>query len=255
MVINVFMSVVRGNGAKHVTFQMAAMVKKLKKESRVLVVDFDLESPHLASSFFSKDEVRGLDRLIEQMNTPHFVEDVMFKDQILETPIGIDVLRGAFLRRNLTKEHVHKILSLAKLFYDEIFIVTASKSNQVTSVVSLMRADRVFLITRNNHANIMRLDWVLGYVDMYSSTKERFAIYNYKNMLSHVDLSEKLHEHQYQILGILDFSPHEVDHGNLLKKKLFSSLNDVTYKKMAMSVFVPKKQKQKLKRTDKEISK
>ncbi|TCJ98253.1 UNVERIFIED_ORG: hypothetical protein BDK47_11839 [Anoxybacillus amylolyticus] len=231
----VCLSVVAGNGAKHVAFQIAAMRQKLKREKKVLVIDFDLESPFLAASFFDEGESRGVSRLLEQMRSAHFSED-LFLSQVIHTTAGVDVLRGGFVRAMLTKEYAEHILVLAKRFYDDVLVVVRPSNHQAASIVSLMQADGVLLVVRNNQANLLRLSWVMDYVEMYADTKRKWAVYNYKNRLSHVSISERLVERGYQVAGVLEFCPSEVDHRHFQRRWSFFS-NASVYKRMVQLMF------------------
>lgn len=236
----VCLSVVAGNGAKHIAFQVAAMRQRLKREKKVLVVDFDVESPFLAAPFLDEGESRGVSRLLEQMRSARFSED-LFLSQVIHTPAEVDVLPGGWVRTTLTKEYAEHILALAKRFYDDVLVVVRPSNHQAASIVSLMQADAVLLVVRNNQANLLRLPWVMDYVEMYADTKRKWAVYNYKNRLSHVSVSERLVERGYQIVGVVEFCPSEVDHRHLRRRWSFSP-NVSVYKQMVRFMFLDESQ-------------
>ncbi|BBW98954.1 hypothetical protein [Geobacillus subterraneus] len=136
----------------------------------------------------------------------------------------------------MTQEDAERILALASRFYDDVLVVVRPCNHQAASIVSLMKADGVLLVVRNNQANLLRLPWVMDYIEMYTDAKRKWAVYNYKNRLSHVSVSECLVGRGYQIAGAVEFCPSEVDHQNLQRRWSFSS-NASTYKRVVRCLF------------------
>ena len=220
-------SVVQGNGAKYVTTNLAFEFQKKYKDSKVLLVDFDFENPYLAYEYTKNDKVHGIDNIINSISGEGLSLEI-FKENIVNTSINLDVLKGTkFLDRhkNFTKEVIETILELAKSIYDYIFVVINNNAKNAGTVYSLMNADELILITKNNYSNMEKINKVIKTLSIYyKKQKEILMIYNMKNHNAKAEVNSNLTDSNVKIIGVLDYDEKTIDNVNLAQRmgKLFT---------------------------------
>jgi len=235
-------SAVQGNGSKYLATNLAFDIKKRKKDKRVLLIDFDFDNPFLAYPFVSHDEVHGIDNLVNSI-TENEVSDELFLENIIETSVGVHVLRGTrFIEKPkmFSQQKIGVILKKAKQLYDHTYVVVNCKANNAGTIVSLMETDQVILVLRNNHSNLMRVERALKLIQQYSSVNEIKVVYNFKNVHIDVDINSKFESYPVKILGVLEYEEKGIDNLNLMKKdslfsrsvnaKVFSNINEKLWK-------------------------
>lgn len=225
--ICVITSVVPGNGAKWVATSLASSMIDEKEENKVLLIDFDFENPFLASPYVKHDEIHGIDNLVTHISD-NDVSNEIFLENVITTNFGADVLKGTnFIEKakRFSKEHIEVILNKAKLLYDYVYVVVNAKANSAGTVYSLANADKILLVLRNNHANERKIDLVLKLIEQYKkSTASLYAIYNYKNLNTDVQINFVSINESVKVLGALNYDEKDIDNLGLDKKKsLFGS--------------------------------
>lgn len=232
----VLTSVVQGNGAKYVATNLACELKQREKNARILLVDFDFDNPFLAYSFVQHDDIHGLDNLINNISSQG-IDDELFMENIIKTKINVDVLKGTnFIEKpkKFTAEQINIILEKSLKLYDYVYVVVNAKANNAGTIYSLMKADKVLLVLRNNYANLERVDRVLKLVNQYYPKKGISVVYNFKNLNSKLNINKKFDDLDTEILGVLDYEEKGIDNLNLEKKEsLFNrSANSKTFAKI-----------------------
>lgn len=218
--ICVITSVVQGNGSKYIATNLATDLKRREKDSRILLVDFDFDNPFLATAFTEHDDIHGIDELSNCITSEGVAEN-LFLENVVETKLQVDVLKGTkFIEKNrmFTKQHIESILERAKDLYDFIYVVVNANSSNAGTIYSLLKADKVMMTLRNNHSNLNRLLKTLNLLKQYSATKEFYAVYNYKNLTSKLNLNKKFEGEPVQIAGVLEYDEKGIDNLNLEKK-------------------------------------
>jgi MinD-like ATPase involved in chromosome partitioning or flagellar assembly len=222
-IVYAVISVVQGNGAKYVATNLARMEKRNFKNRRVLLVDFDFENPFLAHEFVKKDSTHGIDNLLPHIH-PSGVSEEIFLENIIQTRMDVDVLRGTqFIDKikQFTKHHIETILKTAREIYDSIYVVISPRATNAGTVYTLFNADQVLMVLRNNHSNYLRMDKAMKVVEQYIRTDNPILlIYNFQNSNSKVDVTEKLKEYllDLKVAGILEYDDRSIDNVDLDKK-------------------------------------
>lgn len=234
--ITVITSAVQGNGSKFLATNLACEWKRKKKDTKILLVDFDIDNPFLAHTFVKHDEVHGVDNLANNISEEG-LKDELFLENLIETKLGVDVLRGTrFIEKSklLSQLQVEVMLEKARQFYDYIYVVVNCKSNNAGTIVSLMQADQVVLVLRNNYSNMLRVERSLKLIQQYCTADEIFAVYNFKNLNSKLDINGKFDKYPVRILEVIDYEERAIDNSNLEKREpMFSrSVNSKAFSKI-----------------------
>lgn len=222
------MSVVPGNGAKYVATNLAKAVRHKDKSKRVLLVDFDFENPFLAYVFVKHDITHGIDNLLPHIHESGVNEEI-FKENIISTRLGVDVLKGtqfAGKTKMFSRLHIETILNVAKKLYDVVIVVISSKANNAGTIYTLLHADQLIMVLRNNYSNELKLDKVVDVVQhYYRSENPVLLVYNFQNIHSKAGVNEKLQSFsiEVKVVGVLEYDERSIDNIDLDKKEsLFS---------------------------------
>lgn len=245
--ICVISSVVQGNGAKYVATNLATELMNREKNIKVLLVDFDFENPFLAHAFVKHDEVHGIDNLANNI-TSEGISDELFMENVIQTKLNVDVLKGTqFIEKPklFSNQHIEVILAKAKEMYDYVYVVINAKANNAGTIFSLMKADNIVLVLRNNYANLQRIDKALKLVAQYAPKNEASVVYNFKNLNSKLNINKKFDDNSVRILGVLEYEEKGIDNLNLEKKEsMFNrSVNSKVFKKMNKELWIKKEGK------------
>lgn len=214
---------VAGNGGKYVATELAHELKDRHKGSHVLLIDFDFEQPYLASALTKHDSVHGIDNLLNHMAGGE-LSDAMFEENLIETKGKVYVLRGVRTTEKgklLSRIQVETIINKAKKLFDYIYIVINPRSNNAGSLLTLMNADRVLVVLRNNEANDKTITKTIKLIRQYSMVDKIYLVYNFKNLHSKVRLNNKLDPEEERIIGILNYIPNTIDNIHQLRSGVF----------------------------------
>ncbi|WCF11410.1 Cobyrinic acid a,c-diamide synthase (plasmid) [Paenibacillus thiaminolyticus] len=224
------MSLVQGNGAKYVSTNIARSIKRTykKEDRRVLLVDFDFENPFLAYDLIAHDINHGIDTLVPNIYDSTVGKEI-FKENIIQTRIDVDVLRGTKFPgkiKQYSKSQIEGILKAAKEIYDDIIVVISCKANNAGTIYTLFHADEVLLIVRDNYTNYMQFDRVIRTIMMYSrNSKSILVIYNMQNQYAKSHLNQKVKDSPIdaEVIAVLEQDERSIDNVDLQKKeKLFA---------------------------------
>lgn len=229
------MSVVPQNGAKYVATNLGYFIKKTRKNKskKVLLIDFDFKNPTLCYHYIN-ESIYNIDKLslIEKD-----LDNEVFERTVSKTKLGFDVLKGTEVCNSelISKELIANILNISKEMYDYIFVVINSNINNPATVISLLNATKVILVTKNDYTNNLKIEGALSTVKKFMKDKSNINIlYNYSNYLHKIKVSKKIKDDTVDYLSILDYAPKSIDNINL-GKKLFTSkktINDNKFKKI-----------------------
>lgn len=234
-------SFVQGNGAKYVAVNLAFDLVKNKSNNKVLLLDFDFDYPHLAERYIPSDTMRGLDNLVTYVQGDKLTED-SFLQEVIETKIGVDVLKGTKYPgkgREFTVEQIKAILSIAKECYDYVIVVVGRKPDNAGTVVSCMMADHVLCVVRDNYSNVSQAKTILRGLHHYTSNEHILIVYNYLEDQAESNLVEVLESESVHVVGALRYDPKSIDNQNLEKKdSLFNkSLNAKEFTKINQMIW------------------
>lgn len=232
-------SVVQGNGAKYLATNLGyELSKKFKNENKVLLIDFDFDNPCLAYEYVKNDDIHGIDNIVSSISSGGLTEE-LFKDNIISTPIGVDVLRGTKFPekfKSFTKDIIETILNYSKKLYDYIFVVITNKANNAGTVYTLFNADDLIVVARNNYSNMIRIEKIMKMLlQYYRQEKSIKMVYNFKNHNAKSDINSKLSGVNIEVVGILDYDEKSIDNIDLEKRmSVFGSksINNKTFTKI-----------------------
>lgn len=225
------MSLIPQNGAKYVTSNLGFFMKKKFKNKKILLIDFDFENPTLYYHFI-KDSVYSIDDLISIEKS---LDRNSFYNNIIKTEFKVDIFKGSGLgTANLfSKELIAIILNFAKEMYDYIFVVTSSDVNNSAIIMTLLNADKVILVVRNNYSNLLKIDKKLKEINTFVKDKSIIKIVaNFNNYNQEMNILDKVQGYSY--LSLLDFVSKSIDNRNL-KEKFFikrKTINDRKFKEI-----------------------
>ena len=230
-----FSSIVQGNGAKFVATNTAYFLNKMH-ETKTVVIDLDFENPSLAYEYTNHDSIHGIDNLLSLINSESLTDE-LFRDNIITTALGFDIIKGSELleRKSIfTKKIIDDILETALELYDFVFVVAGSKPNNAGTISSLLKANDVFLIARNNYSNKLAFPKVIEFFESYYPNQINI-IHNIQNTFATSEFNEVLIEGKIVVTNSLSYDERAIDNIDLKNKKsIFSKgLNDVEFTKIS----------------------
>ena len=235
------MSLIPQNGAKYVTVNLGFFTKKRKKDSEVLLIDLDFDNPTLGY-FYTKDSVYSIDNLVPVKND---LKKNTFKNNITKTSLGFDILKGSSVKSNnyISSNLVATVLNLAKEIYDYVFVVTQSDLKNSNVAITLLNADEVILVLKNNYSNLVKSTGFLQEIQPFIRKESHLnMILNYKDYRNEVNISEIIKESNNEMninyLGVLDYDAKSTDNLNLKEKNFFkrASVNDRVFKHICKKI-------------------
>lgn len=221
-------SIAQNSGAKYFVTNLAHYIKKRDKrdEINVLIIDFDFNNPYLAHNYVKHDKVHGVDNLLNTINSGG-LNDELFLDNVIETSLKFDVLKGTSLpekKRMFTKEAIETILDKAVNIYDYVFAVIGNNPSDAGMVYTLMHAEEVFVVVRDNVTNTENAPKILaGIKSYYSASNPLMIIHNYRNTHSTSEFNSVLKDGEIYVAGSLIYDEKSIDNINLEKDKGFLS--------------------------------
>lgn len=229
------MSAIPGNGAKYVATNLAKAIRERNKGLRVLLIDFDFDNPFLAYPYVQHDNTHGIDNLLPHIHNG--LSEEIFRENVISTKLGVDVLRGTqFVGRvrMFAKNHVESILDVSRKLYDVVLVVIMSTVNNAGTVYTLLNADQLILVLRNNYANELKLDKVCGVIShYYASDKPVLVVYNFQNYYGKAEMNDKLQSLpvEVKVVGVLEYDERTIDNLDLEKK--LKNINAKTFHQIA----------------------
>lgn len=213
------LSVVPGNGAKYVATNLAVSHKRKSKDSKILIIDLDFINPVLCRHFIKGVNPLGIDHLAPRVDT---MDELFFKNSLSTTGLGVDILSGTTLfdkQEQFSKNFVFKVIGIAKQLYDAIYIVVNPTITSSATVVSLLNADKTVLVARNNYTNELKIGEVIKMVKtFYKKNENVLLVYNYHTLKHSLSVTQRIHEPNIKIVGLLEYDPKTVDNINLTTK-------------------------------------
>ncbi len=227
----VFYPVISNNGAKFTAVNFAFAYSKRFKEKKIALVDFNLKNPGTGYVFLKGEKVTGLDNVIEKIDNMHFNEKVLIGN-MFKINKNIDILYGTdrfYDYKNITEKHIETILNELKKHYDYVLVNVNSDSDNAGTVYSILNADEIIMITRNNHSNLIKLDYAFKLIEQYKNNTEPIKIvYNYYNENSNCngEIGKIIKEKDVEVLGYYDYDGAGIDNIDFTKTiKLGSGKN------------------------------
>ncbi len=234
---------IAGNGAKFIATNVAHTIKQDFPSKKVALVDFNLKHPYLGLALAEFDDFHGLDNLIERIEYGNLTPEVLF-DNMKVLKGGVSMLRGTRMLgryKSFTGEHIKAILSMLKESFDYIVVSVASEADNAGTVYSLLEANEILLVFRNNIANEHRYGMTVDMAFNYKSGAGVVKVfYNQLSDISAVDIGRQVQSSGIEVAGVCDYEPEAIDNVNLLHvhKGLFKqkNKNQEAFSKYAKSI-------------------
>lgn len=225
--ITVIISNVSGNGAKFIGTNLAVSLINKKKEKKVLLVDFDLNSPTLGYGFYEHNEKTNNFNIIMHQLYQRDIDKNNISKNIIQTKFGLDLLEGFKLTEiditeDISQDMYVKFFNALKEMYDEVIIVSNINIYSQLSIMTMKNADKIVLVGRNNRTNIEVISRTHEVLNTYTNAK-RYLI---NNMHERKDIQLKNLPllKDYMFLGNITYSRTKTDNQDLFKGK-YSKLN------------------------------
>lgn len=229
----VIMPAVVGNGAKYTATRLAKEIHRNfeDEENRVLLLDFNFDYPYLAKELIEEGEHPTVDDVFPLLTESLEENKKLLKEFVIETMIdGVDLLKGtnfAGIKNHLSPEQIQYTIDAAKDSYEYVVAVVAPTTNNLATIYSLINADKLILVLRQNHANYGHLPMTIKLLRQYYTKSEQIRlVYNYDSAFSEVDVNELLENSFLPIRAVttLVYDEKSVDDRDLLKETgLFQS--------------------------------
>lgn len=222
------LSTVVGNGSKYVAPRLAKEIYKNydDEESKVLLIDFDFDHPYLGIKLIDEEAPKTIDDLFPLLRDELEKDISLIKEYVIETLIdGVDLLKGTRfpqLTKHLSPEYIKLVFKAAREIYDHIIVVVSPAPNNLATIYSLIEADKVVLINRQNETNVGRLPNMIKMLRQYYTKQEHIRVlYNFDSDYTDADTTELL-ENSYlpiKVVATLEYEAKSVDNNDLLKQK------------------------------------
>lgn len=218
--ITVVVSNVSGNGAKFVGTNLAVSLTRKKKEKKVLLVDFDLNSPTLGHGFYENNKKTNNFNIIMHQLYQRNIDKNNIIQNIIQTKFGLDLLEGFKLTEiditdDISQDMYLIFFNILKEIYDEIIIVSNINIYSQLSVITMQNADKIVLIGRNNRTNMEVVSITDEVLNTYTNAKR----YLLNNMYERekVQLKDLPLLKDYVFLGNITYSKSKIDNKDLVK--------------------------------------
>ncbi|MBG9693066.1 hypothetical protein ABD91_20115 [Lysinibacillus sphaericus] len=222
------MSVIPGNGAKFAATNLAKLfAEDVEDDEKVLLIDFDFDYPYLGGGIIDGDDSERTVDDIFPLLTEVLEENVrILKDLVVETNISnVDLIKGtkyAGLTKFIQPEQIQWTIEAAREIYEKVIIVISPSASNVGTLYTLMKAEQIVLVARQNHSNVEHMYDVMRIIRQYSSLSESVKIvYNYDSSVLDIDFSE-VFERSFvpvEVVGALSFDVTAVDNKDLIEQK------------------------------------
>lgn len=230
-------SVVPQNGAKYTAINLGYFLKKRYKKSEVLILDFDFKFP--IATFEELDTIElNIDKLASSSVS---LTCKTLKEYVVTLKLGIDILKGSSLSSPsfFKEEFLSALINVAKETYDYVLIVFSSTEVDSGTVVTLLNANQVSVVVKNNKINeLMAIRATRNIRLFFPDTYPVYAVFNMKNHYSKKNAINLVQKENVKIKGVLEYQPHTIDTQNLQQKSNFrrKSANDKFFKKWAKEI-------------------
>lgn len=232
----ILLPIVSGNGSKYLTTALANSYKELNKNKKVAIVDFDVKNPYLASSL-TNDNIHGIDTLINKIDGDILTKN-LFMENMIHLKNNVDLLQGTKLFNSyevFKKNHIEEILSMLNDCYDIVFISLSSEFDNYLSACSLVKADDIFMVARNNQSTAKAFERTTKIVKNYSNGNIKTIINMYTNS-NKIDISQISKKFNINIAGIVEYDENTIDNVNIGESLLgffkTKNKNDENFKKI-----------------------
>lgn len=233
-------SIVQGNGAKFIATNLADAYKKSSPSSNVALVDFDFRYPFLANTLAPKDDIHGIDNLIEKIDGD-FLDAKLFKENMVHLKNGVDLLKGTKLQNKhslIDRNHIEKVIQCLRESYDVAIIVANSDFDNSGSVYSAINADSIILIGQPNYPTYLNIESVSKKIDHYAQMRcKKWFLYNKYYESRYVDLKPSVSQCGLSVLGVVPQIDNAVDNMDLKDSTLKNLLGGNRTNKTEKSLF------------------
>lgn len=224
--LTVIYPVTQGVGGKYVATNIAHVYKERFPEKKVALVDFDFKAPYLAGYLTDNDKIHGVDNLIEKIDGG-FLDDNLFKENMVIMDNGIELLKGTKLRNNhyfIEPKHIQEIIKFLRKMYDAVFVSVSTQADNSGTTISLFEADELILVSRNDFTCHSQLDASLDIANHYKKDDLSMKwVYNQFVESSNMDFNSLIAEYGLQVIGVVPYDNETIDNRDL-KGKVFGSI-------------------------------
>ena len=228
--LTVIYPVTQGVGGKYVATNIAHVYKERFPEKKVALVDFDFKAPYLAGYLTDNDKVHGIDNLIEKIDGG-FLDDELFKENMVVMENGIELLKGTKLRNNhyfIEQKHMVEIVKFLRNMYDVVFISVSTQADNAGTTSALFEADELIVVSRNDFTCYSIVDSALEIANHYKKDEVVLKwVYNQYFEGSNLDFNGLIGENSLEVIGVVPFDKGTIDNrdlkgkafGNIIKRK------------------------------------
>lgn len=229
----------QGNGSKYTATNLAHEIKMQDKDLAVALVDFDFKAPYLAGYLSGHDTVHTLDNLIEKIDGGFLSEDDI-RDNMVKLKNGVELLKGTKLTKTyyfIKQEHIRQILIFLKRMYDVVVVAVSHGSDSISTTVSMLSADHVLLVARNDFSNYQVLEREIRFLKNYAANEDKIKlIFNMYDQSSDLDFQPILAETGVPLVAWIPYNPETINNrhidsgrivGGLFRKREQTPYDDV----------------------------
>src|SRR5690625_158701 len=240
-----------GNGSKYTAVNLADQIKKMDSGARVGLLDLDLKSPYVAGYLSEHDQTHTIDNLIERIDGD-FLDEEAVEDNLVELKNGVELLKGTKLKDShhfIKQEHIRQIIQLFKRMFDVIVVATSHGGDAISTTVSMLSADHVVVVAKNDFSNFKSLQRELAFVKYYINDEESVSlVFNMFDEQSDLDFQTILSDEKVPLLAWVPFDTSTINNKNIDgggRTGLFARLKkeDSPYDDLLSSFFPDNKKK------------
>lgn len=221
MKIFVCLPVVVGNGSKYVATNLAHYTKIKYPDKKVALVDFDFENPYLAEKLSQADTVHSIDNIIDKIDG-NFLTVELFNENMITLKDGVSLLKGTKINNSskiIQQTHIEKIIELLKAEYDYVFIAVSNNISSGT-VYSLLNANEIIVVAKNNYSNLRAYKKTLRVVNSYKNNDSNLRLI----INQYCDISDVSFGNTISEVEIVPYDASSFDNSDLDKKNITTKL-------------------------------
>lgn len=210
--------VLQGNGSKYTATNIADVMKEKDPDLSIALVDLDFKVPYLAGYLSGHDGVHTIDNLIERIDGG-FLDEEAIKDNMVELKNGVELLKGTKLKNTyyfIKQEHIRQILVMLKKMYDVVIVAVSNGNESLSTMVAMLAADHVLLVSKNDYSNYLALESEIRFVKNYASQENKIKlIFNMFDTNSDLDFQPILSETEVPLVAWIPYDVETVNNKHI----------------------------------------
>jgi|HigsolmetaAR206D_1030411.scaffolds.fasta_scaffold00003_67 Flp pilus assembly CpaE family ATPase len=228
--------VLQGNGSKYTATNLAHEIKMHDKDFDVALVDLDFKVPYLAGYLSGHDTVHTIDNLIEKIDGG-FLSEEDIRNNMVKLKDGVELLKGTKLTETyyyIKQQHIRQILIFLKRMYDVVIVAVSHGSDSLSATVSMLSADHILMIARNDFSNYQVLEREIRFLKNYAANEDKIKlIFNMYDPSSNLDFQPILAKTGVPLVAWVPFDPETINNRHIessgIAGKLFRKKEQTPY--------------------------